>query len=79
MGHDCSKFLELLSDYIDGEMSPESRARLEQHMVDCPPCDEFLKEFRNSVKLTRQIRCEQIPLEMKQRLHAFLAGKIKPA
>ena len=79
MGSECTKYLELLSEYIDGEMSTEARARLEQHMEDCPPCDDFLQELRSSVKMTQQIRWQEIPVEMKRRLRRFLAGKIRPA
>ncbi len=79
MGRECAKYIDLLSEYIDGEMTVESCAELEKHMVDCPPCDEFLQQLRNSVKMTQQIRCEEIPVEMKRRLRTFLAGKIRPA
>jgi anti-sigma factor RsiW len=66
----------LLSDYIDGEMDAETRAHLERHLEDCPPCDEFLKQFRSSIRMVNQIRCEKIPSEMKTRLHNFLREEI---
>jgi mycothiol system anti-sigma-R factor len=76
MVHTCAEIVKLLSEYIDGEMDEESRAHLEAHLADCPPCDEFLAEFKNSVKLVNQIRGEKIPVEMKQRLHNFLNAEI---
>jgi anti-sigma factor (TIGR02949 family) len=76
MAHTCAEIVKLLSDYIDGEMDDVTRARLEQHLQDCPPCDEFLDEFRNSVKLVNQIKKETIPQEMKRRLHDFLNTEI---
>jgi len=77
MKRQCSEIADLLSEYIDDEMDPASRANLEKHLEDCPPCDEFLRELRGSIELTRKIRTERIPSEMQRRLRSFLEGKIR--
>jgi len=76
MVHHCSEIIRLLSDYIDGEMDDGTRALLEQHLEDCPPCDEFLAQFKSSMKMVAALRNEKLPAEMKTRLHSFLAQKI---
>lgn len=76
MAHTCKEILQLLSDYIDGEMDDETRERMRQHLEDCPPCDEFLDEFRSSIKLVHETRNETMPDEMKRRLHNFLTEEV---
>ncbi|WP_347350278.1 mycothiol system anti-sigma-R factor [Intrasporangium sp.] len=39
---DCSEALLRLFEYLDGEMSPEDRARIRAHLDECGPC---LKEY----------------------------------
>ena len=33
----CKECVDLLYDYLEGELDPESTARLEEHFADCPP------------------------------------------
>lgn len=37
----CSEVLEGLSDYLDGELSPEMSAMVEQHLTGCENCKRF--------------------------------------
>jgi len=37
----CSEWENLISEYIDGELSPADRARVEQHMLECESCAQF--------------------------------------
>ena len=41
----------LLSRLVDGEASPEERARVEAHTADCAPCRELLDLFRRNENL----------------------------
>ena len=34
----CREFAEFLSDYLSGELSPETRAQFEGHLTVCPNC-----------------------------------------
>ncbi len=35
-----------MSDYLDGELAPGGRGRLERHLSDCPECDRLLAGLR---------------------------------
>jgi anti-sigma factor (TIGR02949 family) len=72
----CHEIVELLSDYIDGDMDVETRAHMEQHLEDCVPCHKFLDDLKQSIDMVRQLRCEELPAEVRQRLHTFLTTKI---
>lgn len=39
-----------LSEYIDEELSPEERRRLEEHVSRCPQCHRVLATLRRTVK-----------------------------
>lgn len=73
---DCHEIVELLSDYVDGEMDEETRARLDEHLEDCPPCLRFLDTFREMIRATHRVRCEEMPAELRDRLHQFLKQNV---
>jgi anti-sigma factor RsiW len=39
-----------MSDYLDSELAPRRRARLERHVPDCPECERLLAELRAVVQ-----------------------------
>ncbi len=39
----CQKICELLTAYLDGEVTPEEKAYIETHLPDCPRCQSDLK------------------------------------
>ena len=45
------EFKTLLSRYVDGELSPEERARVDEHVVACVPCRELLQIFQKNESL----------------------------
>lgn len=38
MGDRCTEFLDQLQEFLDDECAPDMRAKVEAHMLDCPPC-----------------------------------------
>lgn len=47
----CKEIVELVTDYLEGGLEPEQRARFEQHVVTCPPCATYLEQMRTMVVL----------------------------
>src|SRR5579864_1588197 len=41
----------LLSRYVDGELSPEERARADEHVAACVPCRDLLQLFQKNESL----------------------------
>ena len=72
----CRRVFELLSEFVDGELSREERESLAVHLQACPPCEDFLKTFQAARELCRQSLMETMPEEMKSRLRAFLRERI---
>jgi anti-sigma factor RsiW len=48
---ECADLFARLSAYLDGELSPEARQAMEQHICDCPPCIEFIQSLRQTIDL----------------------------
>jgi len=72
----CREILELLSDYIDGDCAPPVRALVESHLADCANCLAFLNTLKKSVEMTRELSCDEIPDEVRLRLHRLLQRTI---
>ena len=58
----CGQVLDRLSDYLDGELSPEERGRLEAHLRGCEGCARFGGELRATVRaLKAHLGAERLP------------------
>jgi len=59
-------------------MSPEDEAHLKEHLGYCPPCVEFVEQYRATPVLCRKALRAQIakmPDELSQKIKAFLRAK----
>src|SRR5205814_661807 len=52
--------LELVSLYADGELDPSARARLEEHIQACAPCQHALEEI---LRVRRTIESYSLPAD----------------
>ena len=52
----CRDVVELITELLSGALPPQDRARLEQHLLVCPPCTIHLGQVRATIDLTREIR-----------------------
>ena len=51
----CREVIGAVGDYLEAELAPEDRARLEQHLFICPPCVTYLEQYRQTVEATHQL------------------------
>jgi RNA polymerase sigma-70 factor (ECF subfamily) len=70
--HTCQELVELLCDYLEGDLPQEDRNELDRHMRECPPCMAFLKTYRRTAQICKGLRPEDIPPEVRERLEKFL-------
>jgi predicted anti-sigma-YlaC factor YlaD len=38
----CREVVELVTDYLENALTPEDRARFNEHLALCPGCDSYL-------------------------------------
>ncbi len=49
----CQESIDLLMQYLDGELSPEQRRAVQQHLGDCPECVVYLETYRVVIQISR--------------------------
>lgn len=83
---DCKEIFDLLSEYIDAELTPELCDSLRSHIEGCGPCVEFLHSLEKTIELCKQYPsdvatppvAEQMRAELRQAYDNFLASR-KPS
>jgi anti-sigma factor RsiW len=73
----CREISDLLLDYVEGVLEPNVSKQLDAHLADCPSCLAFIKTYRHTIKLAKDLRCEDIPSELQHKLHSFLKQKLQ--
>ncbi len=68
----CQEVAQLLIDYVDETLSPDLHAQLTAHMADCPPCLAFMRTYRQTVRLSKELTCDGMPEAVRMRLESFL-------
>jgi anti-sigma factor RsiW len=51
----CKEVVELVTEFLSDSLAPEDRARLEQHLLVCPPCTVHVGQVRTTVELTAEL------------------------
>ncbi|MBV9124768.1 MAG: zf-HC2 domain-containing protein [Planctomycetes bacterium] len=69
----CRELKNLLLDFVSGELPPEHKALVEQHLHKCPPCEVYLETYQLTIQMTRQLPCGPLPQPLVQRLQDALA------
>jgi len=70
----CSEVLALLSDYVDGELDSAAVENVESHLLGCPNCERFGRNFGSMVVSLRNelARSPDMQLDVMARLLARL-------
>lgn len=53
---DCEKSLELLSDFLDGALEPNTRGLIKVHLDGCPPCAIVYDELNMLIVVAPELR-----------------------
>lgn len=76
-GMDCRELVDLLVDYLDGALAPETLNALDRHLADCEPCLAFLNTYKATRDLTREAIAEEMPEELRAKLAGFLRETLR--
>ncbi len=72
MSRRCTDIVALLADFVEHHLPPEVHGDLERHLSACPRCVAQLKTYESTVSLLRSIREDELPMELRCTLKAFL-------
>ncbi|HXB37735.1 MAG TPA: zf-HC2 domain-containing protein [Acidimicrobiales bacterium] len=59
----CQQAVELVTDYLEGNLSRRERRRFEAHIRACPNCTAYLEQIRITISLTGSIEPEDLTPE----------------
>lgn len=68
----CQEVVDLLSEYLAGDLSETEVAAIRKHLEGCANCETFFDSLKTTVRLTNKLKCEDIPPAVIDRLQAFL-------
>jgi anti-sigma factor RsiW len=65
---DCNELVELVTAYLDGSLDQGTRARFDMHLHECDGCENYLQQFRTTVRTVGQIRDDELDPAFRNRL-----------
>ena len=65
---DCHKLLGELSNYLEGEVSPEICREIERHLAGCHNCQAVVDSLGKTISLYQMLPEQDVPDEMRRRL-----------
>jgi anti-sigma factor RsiW len=68
----CKEITELLTDYLEGKLSPLERWRFRWHIGLCKDCRAYLRQMRATIRIAGRLSDEPLPEAVQaQLLHRF--------
>ena len=64
----CIDAVELVTDYLEGALSPEDNARFEDHIGRCTGCAAYLEQIRETIELSGRLTPESLSPEAERTL-----------
>jgi anti-sigma factor RsiW len=66
----CKELVELVTEYFEGALSVEDRARFDAHLEECPYCVTYIAQMGQTIDALGELTEESIPAEARDRLLA---------
>jgi predicted anti-sigma-YlaC factor YlaD len=64
----CQEVVELVNDYLEGELRPDELALFEQHLNFCDGCVLYVDQLRVTVTALGKVAEEDVPPEAREQL-----------
>ena len=72
----CDDVTSLLGSYVDNELIPSLRARVEDHIESCALCKEGEAKYREVIQLARELPQPEVPNDVQRRLRLALNARL---
>ncbi len=73
---DCCDLLDLLVDFLDGDLEEARASRVKFHLDWCKPCADFLESYRDTGPLCKKALAREMPPEIKTKLFEALRQEL---
>ncbi len=70
----CQELVELVTDFLEGALSPGDLRRFEEHIALCDACTEYLHQLRETIRIVGTITPDDLSLEAEAELLQVFAG-----
>ena len=64
----CRELVELVTDYLEGQLGPLERVRFEEHLTDCSGCRTYLEQMRQTLAALGRLPEESLSPEARDAL-----------
>ena len=64
----CQELVELVTDYLEGALSPADVRRFEEHIAVCAACTEYLEQFKRTIELVGALTPDDLAPEAESEL-----------
>ena len=71
----CQELVELVTDYLEGALSPEHTARFEDHISRCSACTIYLEQIRQTIALTGRLTVDELLATQLFDVHAHACSR----
>ena len=72
----CKEFLQELSDYLDESVDASIKAKLEEHIMECPNCWVICDTTKKTIRIYKGMDPYAMPPDVESRLMAALEKKL---
>ena len=74
----CRDVVELVTDYLEGQIADVERRAMDEHLGGCPGCVEYIRQMRLTIAALRGLTSDEVmfPQTRDALLAAF--GELKP-
>jgi mycothiol system anti-sigma-R factor len=77
MNEVCKTLFEKMSEYLDGELDPDTISFAERHISECTECEENLELMKKSLQLIKKQQREKIPDDVRNQLRQAIQKEMK--
>jgi hypothetical protein len=57
----CVELVELVTEWMEGELDDNVRADIEQHLVVCAPCAAYVRQTRQAIRAMQELPIDPPP------------------
>ncbi|WP_211367349.1 MULTISPECIES: anti-sigma factor family protein [Actinomycetes] len=57
-----------MTDFLEGALPEDDERRFVEHLAECPGCERYLDQFRQTIAMTGELTTEHIAADARQRL-----------
>jgi anti-sigma factor (TIGR02949 family) len=64
----CKEFVDGISDFIDDDIAPDLRERLQKHISECPNCWVVYDTTKKTIQVFKGMEAQPLPEDVRSRL-----------